>query len=64
MLKDIEMSSDELEEFCEYHELEMPEILDFDGCDVKINVTSDLKYCLDRDNIAYWDDGELLWVLI
>lgn len=60
MIIDIEMTEDELDEFIDYWNLQKPIILKADEYSIKIKCTNKFKHYLDKDSIAYWDDGVLL----
>ena len=65
MIIDVEMNEMELDELLEYYvdtpySTKKPEIIEQDKCFVKVEATPKLIAIFKRDNIAYWDDGELL----
>jgi len=58
---DVEATEEEIKEVFNYYNVStLFEVLEFDECYSKVSLTLEQIKWLDYDNIAYWDDGELL----
>ena len=60
MIYDLEMNKEELQELCNYYDLDYPEVIEYDELYTKLEVNDKLLKFLERDNIAMWPNGDLL----
>ena len=59
MVVDVGMNQDELEEFCNYFKIQIPEVVKSDDYSVQIKVTSYVYKLLTDDGQAIWPEGGL-----